>query len=152
MGIADYGGSDRSFDHREQEPGGLELKGCCKVPRESRYASQATGSQFWPPIAEIAFWLGIISLGGGLPSSDYFPFEHIDVKVPSVGKFSEAETKGSGKVLRIGKHDVPEGKSAYDLAISLNYGQGTGSAQMLRWVTEHTEVQLYPDGGVGFLL
>ena len=90
-------------------------------------------------------FVGIISLGGGLPSSDYFPFEHIDVKVPSVGQFSEAETKESGKVLRIGKHDVREGKSAFDLEISLNYGQGTGSAQILRWVTEHTEVQLHPD-------
>lgn len=27
-----------------------------------------------------------------------------------------------------------------DLEIALNYGQGTGSAQMLRFVTEHTEV------------
>lgn len=82
----------------------------------------------------------MISLGGGLPSSDYFPFEYIDVKVPTVGKFSEAETAESGNVVRIGKHDVKTGKSAFDLAISLNYGQGTGSAQLLRWVTEHTEV------------
>lgn len=82
----------------------------------------------------------MISLGGGLPSSDYFPFEYIDVKVPRVGKFSEAETAASGKVVRIGKHDVKTGKSAFDLAISLNYGQGTGSAQLLRWLTEHTEV------------
>ena len=27
-----------------------------------------------------------------------------------------------------------------DLSIALNYGQGTGSAQLLRFVTEHTEV------------
>lgn len=26
-----------------------------------------------------------------------------------------------------------------DLAIALNYGLGTGSAQLLRWITEHTE-------------
>jgi hypothetical protein len=26
------------------------------------------------------------------------------------------------------------------LDVALNYGQGTGSAQMLRFVTEHTEV------------
>lgn len=82
----------------------------------------------------------MISLGGGLPSSDYFPFEYIDIKVPTIGKFSEAETTESGKVVRIGKHDIKEGKSAFDLAISLNYGQGTGSAQVLRWLTEHTEV------------
>ncbi|PWW78794.1 PLP-dependent transferase [Tuber magnatum] len=83
---------------------------------------------------------GIISLGGGLPSSDYFPFEHIEIRVPTVGQFSEEETKINGQDVRIGKHDVPEGKSAFDLAIALNYGQGTGSAQMLRFVTEHTEI------------
>jgi aromatic amino acid aminotransferase I len=27
-----------------------------------------------------------------------------------------------------------------DLEISLNYGQATGAAQLLRFVTEHTEV------------
>ncbi|KAI9680036.1 MAG: Aromatic/aminoadipate aminotransferase 1 [Caeruleum heppii] len=82
----------------------------------------------------------LISLGGGLPSSDYFPFERLDFKVPSVGQFSEEETHKSGVTLSVGKHDVSEGKSAYDLSIALNYGQGTGSAQMLRWITEHTEI------------
>ena len=86
----------------------------------------------------------MISLGSGLPSSDYFPFEHIDVKVPAVGQFSEAETKKTGRIMRIGKHDVKEGKSAYDLSIALNYGQSSGSAQLVRWVTEHTEVRPSP--------
>jgi hypothetical protein len=88
----------------------------------------------------------MISLGGGLPSSSYFPFQYIDVKIPSIGKFSEAETLESGKVMHIGKHDVKEGKSAFDLSISLNYGQGTGSAQILRWITEHTEVGRWVQG------
>lgn len=55
----------------------------------------------------------MISLGGGLPSSDYFPFHRMDVKVPALGKFSEAETETSGVTLSIGKHDVQEGKSSY---------------------------------------
>ncbi|KAI9806945.1 MAG: Aromatic/aminoadipate aminotransferase 1 [Piccolia ochrophora] len=83
---------------------------------------------------------GVISLGGGLPSSDYFPFEHLDIKVPLAPHFSEEETRDSGTVLTVGKHDVAEGKGHYDLGIALNYGQGTGSAQMLRFVTEHTEI------------
>ncbi|KAI9784164.1 MAG: Aromatic/aminoadipate aminotransferase 1 [Geoglossum umbratile] len=83
---------------------------------------------------------GLISLGGGLPSSENFPIEHLDVKVPAVGRFSEAETKESGVILRAGKHDFAEGRSLYDLSIALNYGQGTGSAQLLRFVTEHTEI------------
>ncbi|RPA81299.1 PLP-dependent transferase [Ascobolus immersus RN42] len=83
---------------------------------------------------------GLISLGGGLPSSDYFPFENIGAKVPTIGEFSEEETRVTGQEMTIGKHDVKEGKSVFDLSIALNYGQGTGSAQMLRWVTEHTEI------------
>ena len=83
---------------------------------------------------------GLISLGGGLPSSEYFPFERLDIKVPSPPGFSEAETKASGVLVSAGKHDIVEGKSAYDLHVALNYGQGVGSAQLLRFITEHTEL------------
>ena len=59
----------------------------------------------------------------------------------------------------IGKHDIAEGKSIYgmldryrvwtgkktklgitDIHVAFNYGQSTGSPQMLRFITEHTEV------------
>lgn len=113
----------------------LATPGMNKIPRDSYKLSVMTHN--------FLFFVGMISLGGGLPSSDYFPFEYIEMKVPTIGKFSEAETAESGKVVRIGKHDVKEGKSAFDLAISLNYGQGTGSAQILRWFTEHTEVGIF---------
>ncbi|KAK2757063.1 Aromatic/aminoadipate aminotransferase 1 [Arachnomyces sp. PD_36] len=83
---------------------------------------------------------GLLSLGGGLPSSDYFPFEHIDIKVPAIGQFSEEETKKTGKIARAGKHDIKEGTSEFDLEVTLNYGQSTGAAQLLRFVTEHTEI------------
>jgi aromatic amino acid aminotransferase I len=39
-----------------------------------------------------------------------------------------------------GKHDLAEGKSIFDIATAFNYGQGAGSAQLLRWMTEHTEL------------
>ncbi|KAB8303389.1 hypothetical protein EYC80_004818 [Monilinia laxa] len=87
---------------------------------------------------------GMISLGGGLPCPDYFPIEEISIKVPTVPHFSEEKTKESGTFITAGKYDVSEGKGAYDLSIALNYGQGTGSAQMLRWVTEHTEIVCNP--------
>jgi aromatic amino acid aminotransferase I len=80
---------------------------------------------------------GIISLGGGLPSSEYFPFEELSVKVPEPGSF---DNKTRHVVLSAGKHDLAEGKSDYDLATALNYGQGYGSAQFLRWIVEHTEI------------
>lgn len=83
---------------------------------------------------------GLISLGGGLPCSDYFPIGQIDVTVPTVPFFSEEETKKSGTILNCGKNDASEGKSPFDLSIALQYGLGSGSAQLLRFVTEHTEI------------
>lgn len=87
---------------------------------------------------------GLISLGGGLPSSQYFPIDHIDIKVPVPPHFSEQETKDYGVVKRAGKHDIADGTSIYDIHVALNYGQSTGSAQILRFITEHTEVVHHP--------
>ncbi|KAL8949927.1 MAG: hypothetical protein Q9222_003994 [Ikaeria aurantiellina] len=87
---------------------------------------------------------GLISLGGGLPSSTVFPFEHLEVKVPTPPHFSQGETRDSGTIIHAGKHDAAEGKSLYDIHISFNYGQATGSAQVLRFVTEHTEIVHQP--------
>jgi aromatic amino acid aminotransferase I len=42
-------------------------------------------------------------------------------------------------VLTAGKHDLANDTSIFDIATAFNYGQGRGSAQLLRWVTEHTE-------------
>ncbi|KAJ9610570.1 Aromatic/aminoadipate aminotransferase 1 [Cladophialophora chaetospira] len=81
-----------------------------------------------------------ISLCGGLPSSDYFPFEEISAKVPVAPEFSEAETAVSGKTFSTGKHDAKDGKSFLDLSIALNYGQAMGPAALVRFITEHTEV------------
>ncbi|KAL2852012.1 pyridoxal phosphate-dependent transferase [Aspergillus pseudoustus] len=83
---------------------------------------------------------GLISLGGGLPSPEYFPFEELSVKVPNPPGFTPEATRKSGAILTAGKHDIREGKSLYDLEVSLNYGQSTGSPQLLRFVTEHTEL------------
>ncbi|KAJ5129821.1 uncharacterized protein N7515_005860 [Penicillium bovifimosum] len=82
----------------------------------------------------------LISLGGGLPSSEYFPIESMDIKVPTPPGFSPEATRESGTVLHAGKHDIREGASLYDLEIALNYGQATGAAPLLRFVTEHTEI------------
>lgn len=87
---------------------------------------------------------GIISLGGGLPSSVYFPFESLSLKVPAVGKFSEEETRESGVTLTAGKYDLQEGTSSYDISTAFNYSQGSGSAQLLRWCMEHTEIMHSP--------
>jgi aromatic amino acid aminotransferase I / 2-aminoadipate transaminase len=87
---------------------------------------------------------GLISLGGGIPSSEYFPFAELTLRVPESPHFSEQETLSSGQTVTIGKYDVAERDGVYDLSIALNYGQSTGSAQMMRFVTEHTELVYQP--------
>lgn len=88
---------------------------------------------------------GLISLGGGVPCPEYFPFDSISIKVPVPPHFTEQDTQKTGQTVTIGKHDATEKPGAeYDLAIGLNYGQATGSAQMMRWVTEHTELVCNP--------
>ncbi|KAG8625287.1 hypothetical protein KVT40_007038 [Elsinoe batatas] len=83
---------------------------------------------------------GMISLGGGLPSSEYFPFDELSVKVPTAGGYSEQAVHESGQVLTAGKHDLANEKSLFDIETAFNYGQGTGSAQLLRYLIEHTEL------------
>ncbi|KAL6249102.1 Aromatic/aminoadipate aminotransferase 1 [Rhinocladiella similis] len=84
---------------------------------------------------------GTISLCGGLPSSDYFPFEELAAKVPVPAEFTEAETAVSGKTYSSGKYDATrDGKSALDLSIALNYGQSMGPGALMRYLTEHTEI------------
>ncbi|GJN72922.1 hypothetical protein PLIIFM63780_006988 [Purpureocillium lilacinum] len=87
---------------------------------------------------------GLISLGGGLPSSEVFPFAELSMKVPTAPNFSEKETLEHGKTVTIGKYDVRDRDGVYDLSIALNYGQSTGSAQMIRFLTEHTEIVCKP--------
>jgi aromatic amino acid aminotransferase I / 2-aminoadipate transaminase len=87
---------------------------------------------------------GLISLGGGLPCAENFPIEEMTFKVPTPPHFSEKATKESGSILRAGKYDVSEGDGIYDLSIALNYGLGAGSPQLIRFVTEHTEIVCNP--------
>jgi aromatic amino acid aminotransferase I / 2-aminoadipate transaminase len=68
----------------------------------------------------------------------------MSMKVPSAPRFSEKDTLESGKTVSIGKYDVRDADGVYDLSIALNYGQSTGSAQMMRFLTEHTEIVCQP--------
>ncbi|KAK4165813.1 PLP-dependent transferase [Cladorrhinum sp. PSN259] len=82
---------------------------------------------------------GIISLGGGLPCPEYFPFSSLSMEVPISPNFSESSPT---ETVTINKYDASLGNtnSEYDLSIGLNYAQAHGSAQMMRFVTEHTEI------------
>lgn len=97
----------------------------------------------------------MVSLGAGLPSSESFPFAEITIKIPAVPNFSEASTQEAGILKTIGKYDVKAGTAEYDLSIALNYAQVNGSAQLLRFLTEHTEIICQPpyaDWGVSLTI
>lgn len=118
-------------------------KGKPFAKRWDNILSEESKSRTGSTLKETAKYLAtpdLISLGGGLPSSQYFPFESMDVRVPVPPNFTEKQTAATGQDLHMGKYDYANGKSLYDIHIAFNYGQATGSAQLLRFVTEHTEI------------
>ncbi|KAK8233273.1 aromatic amino acid aminotransferase 1 [Phyllosticta capitalensis] len=106
-----------------------------KAKRWDHYISTESKSRKGNSLKNAAKYLGkpgLISLGGGLPSSEYFPFDSLDLTMPAVANRRRHSARG--------KHDLAEDKSIFDIATAFNYGQGHGAAQLLRWVTEHTEL------------
>lgn len=82
------------------------------------------------------------SLGPGAPSTEYFPFYAMNLEVGSTNAFATVgkETPASTTTIYAGKHDSSSGLSTYDLAIALQYGQGTGSAQLVKFMSDHVNV------------
>jgi aromatic amino acid aminotransferase I / 2-aminoadipate transaminase len=64
----------------------------------------------------------------------------VTVPTSAATGFDETSTLANGTTIQVGKHDLANGACIFDLATALNYGQGSGAAQMLRWLTEHTEL------------
>ncbi|KAL5359077.1 pyridoxal phosphate-dependent transferase [Aspergillus floccosus] len=91
---------------------------------------------------------GIVSLGGGLPSSECFLFCSWTLSVPTPPHFVEKDNSITNppatQAITIGKHDLNADVSEYDLSIALNYCQATGSPQMMRFITKHTELVFNP--------
>ncbi|KAI9668810.1 MAG: Aromatic/aminoadipate aminotransferase 1 [Alyxoria varia] len=105
---------------------------------EVTFESMTRGASRIKKAAQYISLDGMISLGGGLPAPDYFPFEDCTFKAPPFGgPFDEEHTRKSGTEIRYGKHDMDTGESAYDIATAYNYGQGHGSVQLLRFLLEH---------------
>ncbi|KAK5663352.1 hypothetical protein OQA88_3780 [Cercophora sp. LCS_1] len=85
----------------------------------------------------------LISLGGGLPCADNFPFNSLSLNISPPPSFPELS---SGVTLPIEKYSATRSPttSEYDLSIALNYGQANGSAQLNRFCAEHTELAHAP--------
>ncbi|KAJ5639384.1 aromatic aminotransferase Aro8 [Penicillium longicatenatum] len=81
----------------------------------------------------------VISLGTGRPSPEYFPFLKMSMDFPSRPEYFESSSICS-ESKTIGKYDIQDKKSTFDLAVSLNYGHSAGSEQLIRFLTEHVDV------------
>lgn len=80
---------------------------------------------------------GIISLARSLPTPDFFSFRSISAQVPTSNQSILFEDEST---IEIGIHDIATENAEFDLSVALNYGQAAGSAQMIRWITEHVEL------------
>lgn len=83
---------------------------------------------------------GMISLAGGLPNPDMFPFNSLSATIPTIPGSRGADLSETESTITMGLHDIASADASFDLSVALNYGQAAGSAQMIRWITEHTEL------------
>lgn len=142
------------------------LKDMGRAKDWSSFLSEEANARQDSPLKALAKHLaipGIISLGGGytakhyrkltcrLPSPAYFPFEFADIRVPTVGRFDEADVVKSGTTLRIVKRKdnltAPSGEEPLlakhyptDLAATLQYAQGYGDVFVREFMKEHIRV------------
>lgn len=86
----------------------------------------------------------IIFLGGGLPLSDYFPFNKISSDSPSApfpNGIGAPITEDDKTVVEVYKSDFKNDEVNHDveLARSLQYGYTEGHTELINFVKEHTE-------------
>jgi hypothetical protein len=88
-----------------------------------------------------------------LPNPGYFPFEYVDVRVPSSEKLEELDIAKDGSTIRILKdrnnlHSLLNDQAILsktypaDLATTLQYAQGYGDVTFRSWAKEHVKVGL----------
>lgn len=81
----------------------------------------------------------IISLSTGRPLPDFFPFLHLDLRIPTGPSLISAGSEATA-TRSIGKCDSQDDPSRLDLSLALNYGYSAGSEHLVRFVTEHIDV------------
>ncbi|CUM65601.1 uncharacterized protein PRCAT00003249001 [Priceomyces carsonii] len=85
---------------------------------------------------------GMTFLGGGLPLSDYFPFNKVtaDIPTPSFPNGIGAKITDSDKtVIEVFKNKALNKPNEIELSRSLQYGYTEGQPELLKFVKEHTE-------------
>ncbi|KAM9936000.1 hypothetical protein OXX80_004428 [Metschnikowia pulcherrima] len=88
---------------------------------------------------------GMTFLGGGLPLSDYFPFDKITADVPSApfpNGCGARVTESDKTVIEVHKRKQDNSDSGYadvELARSLQYGYTEGHTELVQFLRDHTD-------------
>lgn len=97
----------------------------------SHLFSRNSNKQYPSPLKQAAYAPlieGTISLGTARPASEFYPWQNVSMQLkPGI--------VGSNAQMNCEAGEVP-----YDLAVAMNYGSSTGSPQLVRFLTEHTEL------------
>ncbi|EDK43020.1 aromatic amino acid aminotransferase I [Lodderomyces elongisporus NRRL YB-4239] len=86
---------------------------------------------------------GMTFLGGGLPLSDYFPFNKVtaDIPTPSFTRGIGAPlTEDNKATIEVYKKADENGENQVELARSLQYGYTEGMPEIVKFLKEHTEM------------
>lgn len=78
----------------------------------------------------------MISRGTARPTSKYFPWESVTLRVPDCSSPRSNGTNPDSTALL----QIERGDPTYDLDIVMNYGYAGGSPQLLRFIVEHIEI------------
>lgn len=101
------------------------------------------------PLKSAFKWFGhpkVTSLGGGLPHSDLFPFDNLQVETPSPPfpngcVFLPDQMKNEKKVhVQVPKSSETVSSLDIPLSNSLQYGNTQGPLPFLKWIKEHNEM------------
>ncbi|KAJ8103151.1 pyridoxal phosphate-dependent transferase [Lipomyces tetrasporus] len=129
--------------HTESKPIALDLSHHLSIESKIRQKSLLKVSSSY-----LARDPELLSLAAGLPSPSLFPIEKITASVP-IAKHESARNglwkddgllPGTRRDLHKEKDSSLKGHSEYDLSGALQYEQGTGSKQLLKFLKRHTEI------------
>lgn len=128
----------------------------------SHHLSEVSRARTTSPLKGLSKYFGrpgLISLAGGLPSEDYFPFDSVaaDVLVPdsfslkATGKDSSLSwfwklfgTSSKTKTTPISILKYPENPGDVNLATALQYGMATGLPQLQKFIKDFVEKVYQP--------
>ncbi|WBW72671.1 aromatic aminotransferase [Schizosaccharomyces osmophilus] len=83
--------------------------------------------------------INVISLAGGLPNPQYFPFREMGAEIPSIGSWVRG-AENEGKLSNVSVSMDSENQDDLPLSVALQYGKGAGCAPLSKFLKEHTQL------------